>query len=121
METNESLIATLRSRLKELLRIINGKTHLWHYGILLPETSRSSLSSLLRLTQNELINILKVCGLLKENKVGALSLQITQSVKHGTFSWLELLNDAQLNKNYLDQMKVSNINDCDTITNKYGG
>ena len=106
MDTNEALTSALRSMLCQLLCAINNKHKLWHYAILLPESDTSSLASLLGLRLDELVNILKMCGLIKENKSGVCTLNKTPTIKPGTYSWEELLHEAGFVGNYFDKMKV---------------
>ena len=94
MDINEELICALRVTLKLSLDTINNENSHWYYGILLEDSSTSSLASLLGLSRNELVNILEICGLLNKNKAGVYSLQTSQTIKSGTYSWVELLNDT---------------------------
>ena len=96
MDTNDNLIRALRSTLKTLLNTINNEIPYWHYGIMLNNSSTSSLASVLGLTLDEIVNILLVIGLVKINKAGTITLQTSQTVKYGIYTWCGLLNDAQL-------------------------
>ena len=118
MDTNDNLIRVLRSTLKSLLNTINNEIPYWHYGIMLNNSSTSSLASLLGLSNDNLVNILKACGLVNENKAGTIIFQTSQTVKSGNYSWWELLNDAQLQHNYFQKMKVNKINDLDNAPKK---
>ena len=96
MDTNLKLIRVLHSTLKSSLKTINNEIPHWHYGILLTNSSTSSLASVLGLTLDEIVNILLVIGLVKINKAGTITLQTSQTVKYGIYTWCGLLNDAQL-------------------------
>ena len=63
---------------------------------MLTNLSTSSLASVLGLTQDKLVNILFVLELVKINKAGTITLQTSQTVKSGNYSWCGLLNDAEL-------------------------
>ena len=99
MDTNDKLLRVLRSTLKSLLNTINNEIPYWHYGIMLNNSSTSSLASVLGLSNDKLVNILKICGLVKENEAGTITLQTSQTVKSGNYSWGRLLNDTQLQNN----------------------
>ena len=86
MEENEKLIRVLRFTLKSLLNTITNEILYWHYGIMLAESSTSSLASVLGLSLDELVNILEVCGLVNKNKAGVYTLQTLQTIKSGTYS-----------------------------------
>ena len=118
MDTNDKLIRVLRSTLKSLLNTINNEIPYWHYGIMLNDSSTSSLASVLGLSNNKLVNILKASGLLKNNKAGTIILQTSLTVKSENYSWGGLLNDAQLQQNYFQKMKVNKINDLDNAPKK---
>ena len=110
MDTNDNLIRALRSTLKKLLNTINNEIPYWHYGILLADSSTSSLASVLGLHLDELVNILQVCGLVKINKAGQITLQTSQTIISGTYSWGGLLNDTHMQHNYFEKMQVNKIN-----------
>ena len=87
MDINEDLICALRCTLKSSLDTINNEIPHWYYGILLEYSITSSLASLLGLLLDELVNILEVFVLLNKNKAGVYSLQTSQTIKSGTYSW----------------------------------
>ena len=118
MDTNEDLFCALCFTLQSSLVIITNDIPHWYYGILLDASSTSSLSYLLGLSLDELVNILKVCGLLNTNKAGVYSVRTSQTIKSSTYSWGELLNDAQLESNYFEKMQVNHINDLKTAPKK---
>ena len=118
MDTNDNLICALRSTLKKLLNTINNEIPHWHYGILLNNSSTSSLASVLGLSNDELVNILNASGLVKKSIAGTITLQTSQTVKSGNYSWGGLLNDAQLQHNYFQKMRVNKINDLDNAPKK---
>ena len=118
MDINEELICALRVTLKSSLDTINNENSHWYYGILLEDSSTSSLASLLGLSLDELVNILEICGLLNKNKAGVNSLRTSQSIKSGTYSWVALLNDIQLQTNYFQKMRVKHINSLTSAPKK---
>ena len=96
MDINEELMCTLRVTLRSSLDTINNENSHWYYGILLEDSSTSSLASLLGLSLDKLVNILEVYEPLNTNKVGVYSVRTSQTIKSGIYSWGELLNNAQL-------------------------
>ena len=66
---------------------INNEIPYWHYEIMLVDSSTSSLASVLGLSLDELVNILYVCGPVKINKAGQITLQTSKTVKSGNYSW----------------------------------
>ncbi len=87
MDTNDNLIRVLYSTLESLLKTINNKIPHWYYGIMLTNSSTSSLASVLGLALDKLVNILFVLGLVKINKAGTITLQTSQTVKSGNYFW----------------------------------
>ena len=107
MDMQETFISALRSTLKETLSTINVTTELWHYCILLPESNSSSLAYLLGLSLNELVEILRLCGLINI-RGDSYQIKIEPTITlRGSYSWKELLNQAQFKDNYFDKMKVT--------------
>ena len=111
MDIQETYTSALCSTLKEILSTINVQTELWNYCILLPESSSSSLAYLLGLSLTELVKILRLCGLIN-GRGDSYHLKIEPTITiSGSYSWKELLNQAQLNNNYFDKKKVKNVTD----------
>ena len=103
MDIQETYTSSLRSTLKEMLSTINAQTELWRYCILLPESNSSSLAYLLGLSLTELVKILRLCELIND-RGDSYHLKIEPTITvSGSYSWKELLNQAQLNDNYFDK------------------
>ena len=99
MDIQETYTTALRSTLKEILSTINAQTELWYYCILLPESSSSSLAYLLGLSLTELVKILRLYRRIND-KGDSYHLKIEPTITiRGSYSWKELLNQAQLNNN----------------------
>ena len=110
MDTNQALILALRYTFCKLLYAIDDGHQLWHYAILLPESNKNSLASLLGLQLYELVHILKICGPVSDNNEGNVRLHITQNMKSKSYSWAVLLHEAKLEENYFAKMRVKKIN-----------
>ena len=110
MDTNQALILALRYTFCKLLCAIDDGHQLWHYAILLPESNKNSLASLLRLKLYELVHILRICGLVSDNNEGNVKLRKTQNMKSKSYSWTVLLHDAKLEENNCAKMRVKKIN-----------